>query len=107
MPHDGCLPSVSRWRKGVRSRLLQSESREEPYVKPSLEELYSRHIRPLSVEDRLSLLAAMAHDLKSSLRSDTPGRSLLELEGLGAEIWREVDPQAYVEELRAEWDHRP
>jgi hypothetical protein len=34
-------------------------------------------------------------------------RSLLELEGLGAEIWRGIDAQDYVNELRKEWDHRP
>jgi hypothetical protein len=34
-------------------------------------------------------------------------RSLLELEGLGAEIWQGIDAQDYVNELRKEWDHRP
>ena len=33
--------------------------------------------------------------------------SLLELEGLGAELWQGVDAQEYVNELRAEWDERP
>jgi hypothetical protein len=31
-------------------------------------------------------------------------RSLLELEGLGAELWGSVDAPAYVERLRHEWD---
>jgi hypothetical protein len=31
-------------------------------------------------------------------------RSLLELEGLGAEIWEGVDAQEYVDELRDEWE---
>jgi excisionase family DNA binding protein len=34
-------------------------------------------------------------------------RSLLEFEGVGAEIWGGVDAQEYVNELRKEWDHRP
>lgn len=34
-------------------------------------------------------------------------RSLLEFEGVGAEIWGNVDAQEYVNELRKEWDHRP
>ena len=34
-------------------------------------------------------------------------RSLLELEGLGAEIWEGIDAQEYVNELRNEWEHRP
>jgi hypothetical protein len=32
--------------------------------------------------------------------------SLLELEGLGAEIWSGTDAQDYVSQLRGEWDHR-
>jgi hypothetical protein len=43
-------------------------------------------------------------------RQDTQGvpghRSLLEFEGLGAEIWKGIDAQEYVNELRKEWDHR-
>lgn len=31
-------------------------------------------------------------------------RSILELEGLGAEIWKGVDAQHYVDALRNEWD---
>jgi hypothetical protein len=34
-------------------------------------------------------------------------RSLLELEGLGAALWQEIDAQHYVEKLRKEWDQRP
>jgi hypothetical protein len=34
-------------------------------------------------------------------------RSLLELEGLGAALWQEIDAQHYVEELRQEWDQHP
>lgn len=34
-------------------------------------------------------------------------RSLLELEGLGAEIWNGVDAQDYVNALRDEWETRP
>ncbi len=35
-----------------------------------------------------------------------PGRSLLELEGLGAEIWEGVHAKQFIDELRNEWDHR-
>jgi hypothetical protein len=31
-------------------------------------------------------------------------RSLLELKGLGKNLWGGTDPQAYVDELRDEWD---
>jgi hypothetical protein len=33
-------------------------------------------------------------------------RSLTELIGLGSEIWKGVDAQEYVNELRREWDDR-
>jgi len=44
---------------------------------------------------------------RPSKPASPPPRSLLELEGLGAEIWDGVDAQEYVNELRKEWDHRP
>jgi hypothetical protein len=34
-------------------------------------------------------------------------RSIMELHGLGKEIWEGMDAQEYVNELRKEWDHRP
>lgn len=44
--------------------------------------------------------------------ADKPKHSIMELHGLGAEIWKDengnlIDAQAYVNELRSEWDHRP
>jgi hypothetical protein len=33
-------------------------------------------------------------------------RSIMELHGLGAEIWQNIDAQSYVDELRNEWDRR-
>ncbi len=44
--------------------------------------------------------------------NDQPKHSIMELEGLGAEIWKDehgdlIDAQEYVNELRREWDHRP
>lgn len=39
--------------------------------------------------------------------SATPPRSLLELEGLGAELWEGLDAQERVNLLRNEWNHRP
>ena len=38
---------------------------------------------------------------------DPKKRSILELRGLGKEIWQGVDAQKYVDGLREEWDHRP
>ncbi len=45
-------------------------------------------------------------DLEAMLSKSSakPRHSLLELEGLGKEIWRGVDPQKYVDEERNSWD---
>ncbi|MCX7992350.1 MAG: hypothetical protein N2651_01645 [Fimbriimonadales bacterium] len=73
--------------------------------------LYDEQIAPLTVQQKLRLIAKIAEEL-ASLASSEPceeagRRSLLELEGLGAEIWKGIDAQEYVNQLRAEWDHRP
>jgi hypothetical protein len=74
----------------------------------TVEEIYEQHIKPLTPAQRLRLLAMVAQDLAAAQPEDAPPRrSLLELEGLGAEIWQGIDAQQYVNELRAEWDHRP
>jgi hypothetical protein len=73
------------------------------------EEIYERHIKPLPVAERLRLLAVIAHDLAQQPTDVTPRpqRSIMELHGLGAEIWQGIDAQEYVNGLRQEWDHRP
>ena len=65
-------------------------------------DIYVREIRPLPPCDRLRLLKLIADDLaqEDSLEPQ-PERSLLELEGLGAEIWKGIDAQEYVNELRS------
>ena len=74
----------------------------------TVEQLYEQQIKPLPAAERLRLVVMIAHDLATTTISETPRqRSLLELEGLGAEIWGGIDAQEYVNELRQEWDHRP
>lgn len=77
-------------------------------ITPATDELYRRYIQPLSPAQRLQLLARLAQELAEHEPLDVePARSLLELEGLGAEIWEGMDAQEYVTALRAEWDRRP
>lgn len=77
-------------------------------TKPTIEELYEQRIKPLPTSERLRLLALIARDLAGGDATHEPReRSLLELEGVGAELWEGVDAQEYVNALRAEWDHRP
>ena len=71
----------------------------------SIGELYAQHIQPLPPESRLRLLALIALGLAGGDSGSASGaRSLLELEGLGAEIWRGVDAEEYVRGLReSDW----
>ena len=75
----------------------------------SLEELYARYVKPLPPAERLRLIAMTTQDLaqQNAEEESRPKRSIMELHGLGAEIWKGIDAQEYVNELRSEWDHRP
>ena len=73
-----------------------------------IDELYMRYIKPLPHAEQRQLLARLTRDLASSDTDDAAhAYSLLDLEGLGAEIWQGVDAQAYVHALRDEWESRP
>ena len=78
-------------------------------MQTNIETIYQQHIKPLSQDEQLKLLAKMAEELANGGEETAPPkkRSLLELEGLGAEIWEGIDAQEYVNELRNEWEHRP
>lgn len=69
--------------------------------------LYEREIRVLPVGERLRLLARIAADLVDDAAAPTPKRSILELDGLGAELWAGIDAQEYVDQQREEWDRHP
>jgi len=71
-----------------------------------------REAEALSAEERRTLIKMLVDTLTISeapAKGESPRkkRSLLELAGLGAEIWQGVDAQEYVNQLRSEWDHRP
>ncbi len=79
----------------------------------NVEELYETQLSRLGSAERLRLLVLLANGLTGSLAASAEGtHSLLELEGLGAEVWqgsdgRPVDAQQYVNQLRDEWEQRP
>ena len=75
----------------------------------TVEELYHAYIESIPVADQLRLIALMSQQLARSSFQQRPlnTRSLLELEGLGADIWNGVDAQDYVNALRDEWETRP
>ncbi len=70
------------------------------------EEIYQRYIKPLPNNEKLRLIAKVSSDLAET-EAEKPKRSIMELHGLGKEIWAGVDAQEYVDELRNEWEHRP
>lgn len=78
-------------------------------MQTNIETIYQEHIKPLSHAEQLKLLAKMAEELSNNGEEAEPPkkRSIMELHGLGAEIWKGVDADEYVNELRNEWEHRP
>ena len=65
--------------------------------------------RALSLQERKDLVKQLVDTLDSPItKSPLPQKhSILELAGLGAEIWKDIDAQEYVDQLRNEWDKRP
>jgi hypothetical protein len=72
----------------------------------STADLYDEQIRPLPLRDRLDLAQRILAEIAAAAEPEGPPRSLLEFEGLGAELWDGVDAQEYVDQIRREWDER-
>ena len=64
---------------------------------------YVRGIRSLKPEEQLSLVEVISVGLKTAMRKQTIKHSIMELEGLGADIWKGIDAQRYVHEERESW----
>ncbi|MEM6282262.1 MAG: hypothetical protein AAF787_08730 [Chloroflexota bacterium] len=61
------------------------------------------------IQEALNLTPAERQQLVQALADmpqDPPERSITELAGLGADLWKEVDAQQYINNLRDEWDDR-
>jgi len=64
-------------------------------------------IRALPIEERKQLIMVIVDSLTEPVSAQVHHKhSLLELEGLGKEIWEGIDVQAYINEIRDEWDNR-
>lgn len=61
-----------------------------------------QQILQLSADDQHKLLVEYQALVRSS--PSAPRISIMELRGLGKEIWQGIDAQRYVDEERASWD---
>ena len=57
----------------------------------------------LDLIEQLQLLEALTRLVRRQIEEPRP-YSIMDLEGLGAEIWQGIDAQTYVEQERSEWD---
>lgn len=62
-----------------------------------------RQVENLTPDEQIRLLEEIA-SLVGRQVSPKPKRSIMELEGLGKEIWQGVDAQGYVDQERASWN---
>jgi len=65
---------------------------------------YVRGIQRLRPEEQLSLVEIISVKLKKTLGRKKAKHSVMELEGLGADVWKGIDAQHYVSEERESWD---
>ena len=72
------------------------------------EEIYERYIKALPADLRLRIVEIVVRELAAQTpeKEKEQPRDLMDLHGLGKEIWEDIDAQAYVDHLRSEWDHR-
>lgn len=71
-------------------------------VKNLPDDLYER-LKQRAKRDRRSVAQEVILLLEDALQAKPP-LSIMELQGLGAELWRGVDAAAHVEAERAAWD---
>ena len=61
-----------------------------------------RQVEDLTPDEQLRLLAELANIVGRRILVKS-GHSIMELEGLGKEIWQGLDAQEYVNQERASW----
>lgn len=64
--------------------------------------------KSLNIHERKALIKLLVDTLDVPIPDAAAPKkhSILELAGLGKEIWNGIDAQEYVNQLRSEWDHR-
>ncbi|MEW6572159.1 MAG: hypothetical protein AB1374_00765 [Bacillota bacterium] len=59
----------------------------------------------LPVNEQLELIAKLSAQLAGKKTAHIKKKTWMEVAGLGAEIWRDVDAQEYVRRERASWEN--
>ena len=65
---------------------------------------YVKEIKNLKPEEQINLIEIISAQLKKNLIKKKVKYSLMELEGLGADLWKDIDAQEYVCKERESWD---
>jgi len=65
---------------------------------------YVRGINSLNIDEQLTLLEIISTRLKKTIGKRRKKNSIMELEGLGANIWKSIDAQDYVHKERESWN---
>lgn len=64
---------------------------------------YVKGIKGLNPEEQLNLIEIISAQLKKDIARKKAKHSIMELEGLGAELWKGIDAQEYVRKERDSW----
>jgi hypothetical protein len=70
----------------------------------TLDEVLSASER-LSLADQLSLISLLFERVRHELNRGNEPVDMLSLAGLGAELWQEIDVDAYLKQERASWEN--
>lgn len=65
---------------------------------------YVKGIERLRPDEQLNLIEIISARLKTNLKRKKVKHSVMELEGLGAHIWKGIDAQRYISKERKSWD---
>lgn len=65
---------------------------------------YVKEIKNLKPEEQINLIEIISAQLKKNLIKKKVKHSIMELEGLGADLWKDIDAQEYVCKERESWD---
>lgn len=64
---------------------------------------YIKGIKELKPEEQLNLVEIISAQLKKSLTKKMVKHSIMELEGLGTDLWKDIDVQEYIRKERESW----